>query len=259
MEEDLVFPLSTYSAQSRMPIEVDVVSHQILNRHRLSARKPPPHPDAIIDGPDEPLVLSVRELWEDERNRRRARGLKPSPDLPIDPSDSSRGVGGGWSAEARWWDHLRERIQTEKSIPNPELQQDWEKYVMSTFESIEALWEPAWKVWKPRTSSDSTDSAADADRPAEVKEDVDIDVSMISSPEMSLLIDNDNNQRNADDRDEPQDGEPEGEDPFAEEQEESNDLAASPLSPNAMEIDESVAISIDGINIHCFLQFGSFW
>ncbi|KAH9835559.1 uncharacterized protein C8Q71DRAFT_709525 [Rhodofomes roseus] len=145
------FPTSPYFRQSRMPLEVDVAVHQIHNRHRLSARNI--HHRLSIPGPplpSEPLVLSVRELWEDERQRRIARGLPPSPEIPQDPSENSRGPGAAWVAEARWWDEIRRRIERErgkeKVLPSS---RNWEKWVMTTFESIEALWEDEWKTWKP--------------------------------------------------------------------------------------------------------------
>ncbi|KAI9569796.1 hypothetical protein HD554DRAFT_2087438 [Boletus coccyginus] len=146
------FKTSPYFRQSRMPLEVDVVAHQILNRHRLSARSV--HHKLSIPAPlisSDPVVLSVRELWEDERHRRAARGLSPTPTVPIDLSKSSRGKGGDWVAEARWWEELRAKIQKEKDDNQMMVESEarWEKWVMTTFESVEALWEPEWRTWKP--------------------------------------------------------------------------------------------------------------
>ena len=146
------FKMSPYFPQSRMPIEVDVVAHQILNRHQLSARSV--HHKLTIPAPpmsSDPVVLSVRELWEDERHRRVARGLSPTPKVPIDLSKSSRGKGGDWVAEARWWEELRAKIQREKEDNQRMVESEarWEKWVMTTFESVEALWEPEWRNWKP--------------------------------------------------------------------------------------------------------------
>ncbi|EPQ60814.1 ribonuclease H-like protein, partial [Gloeophyllum trabeum ATCC 11539] len=70
----LPFPESPYPRQSRMPFEFDAAAHQILNRHSLSARDI--HHELRIPAPPlppEPLVISVRELWEDERRRRAAK------------------------------------------------------------------------------------------------------------------------------------------------------------------------------------------
>ena len=147
------FKMSPYFRQSRMPLEVDVAAHQILNRHRLSARSL--HHKLTIPAPpmpSDPVVLSVRELWEDERHRRVARGLSPSPAVPIDLSKSSRGKGGDWVAEARWWEELRGKMQREKEDNQMMVESEprWEVWVMTTFESVEALWEPEWRTWKPR-------------------------------------------------------------------------------------------------------------
>ena len=146
------FRVSPYFRQSRMPLEVDVAAHQILNRHRLSPRSVH-HKLTILAPPvsSDPVVLSVRELWEDERHRRLARGLSPTPVAPIDLSKSSRGKGGDWVAEARWWEELRAKIQSEKEEDQMMVESEarWEKWVMTTFESVEALWESEWRTWKP--------------------------------------------------------------------------------------------------------------
>jgi DNA polymerase zeta len=152
-EDDHVdhFQPSSYLRQTRMPLEVDVAAHQILNRHRLTARNL--HHELKIPAatpPSEPLVASVRELWDDERRRRVARGLPPSPDIPVDPSERSRAAGGDWVQEAAFWDNIRARIQLEgETEPPPAAAGAWERWVMTTFESIEALWEDEHKTWKP--------------------------------------------------------------------------------------------------------------
>ncbi|RXW22946.1 hypothetical protein EST38_g2913 [Candolleomyces aberdarensis] len=157
-EEDnsLDFKASPYFRQSRLPLEIDAIAPQILNRHRLAARKvdfkigetPPTFPD-------EPLVLSVRELWDDERNRRKAKGLNPSPELPVEASENSRGSGGDWVSEVRYWEAIQKRIRGEATTLDPILTetQPWEGRVMTTFESIEALWDPCWRRWKPTPSA----------------------------------------------------------------------------------------------------------
>ncbi|KIO08270.1 hypothetical protein M404DRAFT_22870 [Pisolithus tinctorius Marx 270] len=146
------FKFSPYYRQSRMPVEVDAVAHQILNRHQLQARNV--HNGLNITAlplPSEPVVLSVRELWEDERRRRISKGLSPTPKLPIDTGKIPRGGGGDWVAEARWWEELRRKIELEKQDGSfmSEGHSGWERWVMTTFESVEVLWEPRWKVWKP--------------------------------------------------------------------------------------------------------------
>ncbi|KAK7058956.1 DNA polymerase zeta [Paramarasmius palmivorus] len=184
------FTPSPHFRQSRMSLELDVVAHQILNRHKLVARNI--HHRLEIPAPplpDEPFVLGVRELWEDERKRRAARGLDPSPNMPKDPSDSVRASGGAWISEARWWDEIRKRIEREREIhPNLEQQGErrWENAVMSTFESIEALWEDEMKTWKPIRSTSSDTSEINQHEVGAQKDDgdddaVDVDVSFLAT------------------------------------------------------------------------------
>jgi DNA polymerase zeta len=214
--EPATFKVSPYFRQSRMPLEVDVAAHQILNRRLLSARNI--HHKLAIPSPSlpsEPFVLSVRELWDDERRRRLAKGLPPTPVLPIDSSKMSRGHGGEWVAEARWWEEVRKRIEKERD-PEPTFTYSaelWEKWVMTTFESVEALWEAEWRTWKPvrkeATTSHNGQSAHTLE--AEDKEnpfaqatqdgssinqkgppqsmDIDVDEMLLSTQEMSQMMD----------------------------------------------------------------------
>jgi DNA polymerase zeta len=205
LEEYQLFNPSPHFRQSRMPLEVDVVSHQILNRHLLTARNI--HHKLEIPAPPlpkEPLVLSVRELWEDERNRRRANGLSPSPEMPIDLSENSRGVGGDWVAEARWWEEIRKRIEKEsrQDLAVDESAKTWENWVMTTFESIEVLWEEEWKIWKPGGKRQHHDhqkienpfgtavTSSVLNQGAAKEEEIvaEVDETMLSSQEMSLLV-----------------------------------------------------------------------
>lgn len=148
---ELLFPPSSYFRHSRMPLEIDVAAHQIFNRHKLTARNL--HHKFTIPAPPlpaEPLVPSVRELWEDERRRRATKGLNPSPELPVDPTERSRGTGGEWVAEVRYWDGIKKRIEHEREHEfSIEPKETWEQWVMTTFESVEALWEDQWKTWRP--------------------------------------------------------------------------------------------------------------
>jgi DNA polymerase zeta len=210
------FDPSPHFRQSHMPLELDVVAHQILNRHLIATRNI--HHKLEIPAPPlpvEPLVLSVRELWEDERQRRRLKGLNSAPEIPVDPSEKSRGTGGGWVAEARWWEEIRKRIEREretmataatgKTVGAKSSGGGWENWVMTAFESVEALWEVPWKVWKPEESNDGT---TDTDQPgdkdpvetpvggsapwnlgnAEETADIDVDETLLSSQEMSQLV-----------------------------------------------------------------------
>jgi DNA polymerase zeta len=210
------FNVSPHFRQSRLPLEVDAAAHQILNRHLLVARNL--HHKLTIPSPvssPEPLVISVRELWEDERRRRLAKGLSPSPEIPVDPSESSRGPGGEWIAEARWWDEVRKRIEKEREgdVQMREGGKGWERFVMTTFESIEALWEQEWKVWRhgPRESGeaevskpeDGNDEGRREENPfgsaggcgswdqtdsKRQNTEVDVDEALLSSQEMSRMV-----------------------------------------------------------------------
>lgn len=203
---------SPYFRQTRMALEVDAAAHQILNRHLIAPRHL--HHKLEIPAPSlpsEPLVLSVRELWDDERRRRTAKGLNPSPEIPVDLSSRSRGPGAEWSAEAKWWEDIKKKIEQERetdltTVENPH---DWERWVMTTFESVEALWESQWKVWRPKKDVNSvtggrreSDIFEDGDNPfgsaggssSEFDDNLDnigeaeVDTSMLSSQAMSQLV-----------------------------------------------------------------------
>ncbi|KAJ3760352.1 hypothetical protein EV360DRAFT_93611 [Lentinula raphanica] len=188
--QQLPLPISPHYRQSRMSLEVDVAAHQILNRKRISAREW--HHKLEIPAPplpSDPLVLSVRELWEDERERRRRRNLNPSPEMPVDLSESSRGFGGEWVAEARYWDEIRRRIEQERDRIAPDHRgiQSWEGAVMTSFESIEALWEDEYRTWRPRkvergqvTSAITEDAATVGEDSVDDGLDIDVDVSFLS-------------------------------------------------------------------------------
>ena len=204
------FNLSPHFRQTRMPLEVDAAAHQILNRHQLVARDL--HHKLTIPAlplPSDPLVISVRELWEDERRRRLARGLSPSPEIPVDPSESSRGTGGEWVAEARWWDEIRKRIEKEKEgdVEVVASGNGWEKEVMTTFESVQALWEKGRKrrqrqprepsqvqVSQPNDAGGGDDGYEEShdiwNLPNSEVQDIDVDVDeiMLSSQEMSHMV-----------------------------------------------------------------------
>ncbi|KAK0502919.1 hypothetical protein EDD18DRAFT_1345761 [Armillaria luteobubalina] len=195
-EDDIVFGRSTSFRQSRSPLEVDTQAYHILNRHALVARYL--HHELKIPSPptpNEPLVLSVRELWDDERRRRAARGLPPSPELPVDLSSSSRGPGGEWVAEARWWEEIQQRIESER-YQEPlvtDRKEGWEKWAMTTFQSVEALWEDSYKTWKPEGAISTHDerqlSNTEANElPDDITEDVDVDIAMLSSQEMNKNV-----------------------------------------------------------------------
>ena len=234
------FKASPYFRQTRMPLEVDVAAHQILSRHKLAAREM--HHKLTIPAPPlppEPLVLSVRELWEDERRRREEKGLMPTPELPKDPSANSREPGGDWVAEARWWEEIRMRIERERGRETVPPKMSWEKWVMTTFESIEALWEDKYKTWRPRPTggdgksdgpsttevnpyqaSGSSSSSREEDSSivgGVVDVEPDVDETMLSSQALSQLMAREEEEwgKEVNDRDEP-----ELEDQYPEEDEE---------------------------------------
>ncbi|CEL57590.1 DNA polymerase zeta subunit [Rhizoctonia solani AG-1 IB] len=145
------FSKSPHPKGSRMSMEIDIISHQILNRNKLSQR----HLHHKLDispsaQPSEPLVQSVRELWDGERARRSAIGLNPTPEIPREGSASQRGAGGQWEQEPLFWEQLRTRMNHSKAEVN--VPQGWEKWVMTAFESVEALWEQGLRT---RTSQPS--------------------------------------------------------------------------------------------------------
>jgi len=44
-------------------------------------------------------------------------------------------------AEARWWDEIRKRIERERGQEEQPPVKDWEKWIPTTFESVDGLWE----------------------------------------------------------------------------------------------------------------------
>lgn len=117
-----------------------MVSREIHNILRIPA----------LPEPEEPLVISVRELWEDERRRRTAHGLDPSPVMPQVASARQRGTGEGWVQEERYWKLLNARIRSERGLAEAPKSVSWEAWVMTTFESVQALWPEPYKTWRPK-------------------------------------------------------------------------------------------------------------
>ena len=211
----LIYKISPHFRESRMTLEVDVAAHQILNRHKLQARDLHHKPSVSeTTRPSEPLIISVRELWEDERLRRIGRGLSPSPEIPVDPSESSRGSGGEWIAEARWWEEIQKRIQAERTdeASAGAVEQNWERQVISTFDSVQALWERDRRTRRPKRPRDPTQTAVDPiqNDSANTKEEpvddwdqvesdsldvtADVDEKMLSSQELSQMVEREEQQ-----------------------------------------------------------------
>ena len=190
------FAPSTLFRESRVQLELDIIAPQILNRQSLVARDIHHvlHTTAE-DQTSEPYVMSVRELWDDERVHRRALGLNPSPVIPLDPTDSSRRDRSPWISEARWWDALRQRIEssgeTPMVLPLKNAEKKWESYVMTTFESVEALWEKKYRKWSPKKPSGATGdlhqlASIDPQRsPSDDNTSVEVDLAAISGEFMT--------------------------------------------------------------------------
>ncbi|KAJ7615302.1 hypothetical protein DFH06DRAFT_1062847 [Mycena polygramma] len=244
------FQISSYFCQTRMPLEVDVAAFHILNRLQVTARNL--HHKLAIPAPllpPEPLVLSVRELWEDERKRRRARGLNPSPDMPVDPSESSRSPRSEWVAEARWWEDIRKRIETERHlIQPPEPTNDWEQWVMTSFESVEALWEEPYRTWKPvKPAVDPPESDAEsAVDEQEQRDDIDVDDSRFSGEHLSQLVEREAEWANSLDHDLPEE-DTEDIDPLREEDDQSPPSSTDRDRPPENESPISTAGSMEDV------------
>jgi DNA polymerase zeta len=194
--ERLQLPPSPYFKQSHLSLELDTCAHQIQNRHLIEARDinstlriPASTPSA------EPLVHSVRELWEDERRRRIANGLSASPDMPKLLSERKRGKGGEWVDLNRLQlivDGKCERETKEGKIYR-ERNKSWENWVMSTFESVEALWESSKRTWKPTRLEDQDQFKMPSGdlMPHEETNDtteLDVDENLLSSQDMDKLM-----------------------------------------------------------------------
>jgi DNA polymerase zeta len=115
-------------------LEIDVLPHQIMNRNRLQER--PLHQDFIELlhqplHPEEKLVPAMKELWEDERRRRVAKGLGTSEVAMLPVSGGGRGRtmeelgykvegkevnnrGGDWKISEELWELLQDRMDIER-------------------------------------------------------------------------------------------------------------------------------------------------
>lgn len=159
------FGVSPFPKTTRSKLEFDAPSHQILNRHLLTARPLAsqlriPGPSSILSSSNhlptqtpEPLVQSIRELWDDERARRTKRGLDPSPVLPIE-DNTPRGAGCDWQSEERDREELEQRLKHESAKWKPKRPETWEALTWTTFESVEMLWDVKWRTLRPESSHD---------------------------------------------------------------------------------------------------------
>ncbi len=163
-------------------LEIDVLPWQIINRRRLEPRywhdslRELLHPESI--DPDEKLVRSVRELWAEENRRRvekglteldrQSQGIDGSGVKRVSLSQEDKGwKGGDWDASPRFWAALMERIEAEKRMKDyrrtpldqtgqPSLTKghaQWDRFIMTTFESVETGWPKHVKTPTRRTVS----------------------------------------------------------------------------------------------------------
>lgn len=116
--------------------------------------------------------------------------------------------GGEWVAEARWWEEIEKRIVREREAP-PENDQaedgeEWTKWIMTTFESVEALWDARHQTWRPANQANQAEdpvqmnpydpspsaqgTGARQAQAAGVDSDVDIDESLLAGHELTSLI-----------------------------------------------------------------------
>jgi DNA polymerase zeta len=134
-----------------------VAAYNILNRNQLEPRMN--HHKLQIPAPpesEEKLVTSVRELWEDERRRRLAKGLDPTPPASIlEPRQPEYDVHS--LIQSRYWASIEARIESEKDADPPVRAKAWESWVMTTFESIQALWSRPYKTWRPSSAEGHLD------------------------------------------------------------------------------------------------------
>ncbi|KAG8999806.1 DNA polymerase zeta [Tulasnella sp. 427] len=197
-----MFSVSPYPRLSTMALELDVLAYHILNPLLLAARNI--HNALSIPGPplpSEPLVLSVRELWEDERKRRIAKGLPPTPSMPSSVG-TDRSDGPRWRAEQRLRAELLDRIKRDEEAGieyRPEQStRAWENHVMTAFESRGSIWPPEHRVWKPVVvNEESPSNSPEVFDPAshgisrttsKVEEDYEIDEVFLTSQGMDNLL-----------------------------------------------------------------------
>lgn len=141
-----------------MSLEMDALPYHILNRAKVEPRNI--HHKFQIPVPEEvgePLVSSVRELWEDEKRRRQEKGLNPTPELPSTDPAGGRYPWADWAQEDRFQEAIHTRIENERGKDPPAKSTAWEPWVMTTYESVQALWPRPYRTWHPSITHQGDD------------------------------------------------------------------------------------------------------
>ncbi|ODQ50587.1 hypothetical protein SAICODRAFT_61405 [Saitoella complicata NRRL Y-17804] len=110
----LVQPSASFSRLSYSELEIDIQASAIINRTWVLPR--PLHHDFTERlnpyDPTSQLVHSMRELWQDEQNRRSAKGM-PST-IPTPSVGEERVRDKGWVHEEEYWEALEVRMREER-------------------------------------------------------------------------------------------------------------------------------------------------
>ncbi|RXK35490.1 hypothetical protein M231_07268 [Tremella mesenterica] len=186
-------PKDTYT-----PLEIDVLPQHILNRRRLASRNL--HHDFIellhrpLD-PNQKLVPAVKELWDDERRRRAAKGLSLSETAMMPGSggmgghtmaelgykmegEERKNRGGDWKISEELWEMIEQRMDEERRKRGKLTferfitdvtggkggeKRKYDKWVMTTFEAVSAHWP---RLPKPPKSTQRSKRSRRSTRPS---------------------------------------------------------------------------------------------
>ncbi|GJJ09693.1 hypothetical protein Clacol_003917 [Clathrus columnatus] len=218
---DSSFLNSPYHRQTRLPLELDICPYQIRNRTTIEARDIHSSLQIPSTASSEHLVHSVRELWDDERRRRAVNGLHPSPDMPTILSETRRGKGGEWIDLSRLESLINDHCELEKRDGRIYQQRNkpWEKLVLDTFDSTEALWEPSkrrrgkFHVYEAGNQLDIDNNWSVMTIQGQMDHEmgeIHVDEALISRQDMNTVMEEDNADREVDDIGEAEDNEEEG-------------------------------------------------
>lgn len=157
VSNDLLGPPSL-TKTSYCTLEIDCHVSAIMNRHIVQERSLHDDFHELVGNPifgDEKLVHSVKELWEDERRRRQARGMTGPHEVSESGPSSQRIYGKGeqpeWAMEPDYRQQikalvdqdLRKRAETRfESFVKP--QSHLSNLIPTTFQAIEAIHISTW-------------------------------------------------------------------------------------------------------------------